>query len=150
MRSLNKSLEVHLNNSLHAKLPFKMVSLWRQWQNVVGVEVGELAWPLKSAKTTLILGCEDALAMQEASYYGDWILQEVNAFIGCNCFKKVQFELLRGRRPLTECFGRLNVGQTIKEPAPVAPPGLGTLNKVPTEDTPEGRAYRSYLKIFGL
>ncbi len=150
MRSLKNVLDAHLKNSFDAVLPFKLVSLWRNWVRIVGPEVGELAWPLKHAKTTLILGCEDALAMQEASYYVDWILQEANAFLECNCFRKVQFELLRGRRPLNECFEHLGIDRTQKKPRPAAPPGLGTLDKVPTEDTPEGRAYRSYVKIFGL
>ncbi len=150
MQSLKRVLDAHLKDSLDAALPFKLVSLWRNWERVVGPEVGELAWPLKHAKTTLILGCEDALAMQEASYYVDWILQESNAFLKCNCFRKVQFELLRGRRPLNECFGRLNLDRRQKKARPIPPPGLGTLDKVPTEDTPEGRAYRSYVKIFGL
>ncbi len=150
MRSLNKVLDAHLKNSLDAGLPFKMVSLWRNWAQVVGPEVGELAWPLKHTKRTLVLGCEDAMAMQEASYYGDWILQQVNAYLKFDCFKKVQLELLRGRQPLNECFGQLIVGRELKKTIPTPPPGLRTLNKVPAEDTPEGRAYRSYLKIFGL
>lgn len=150
MRSLKYMLDTHLKDSLDAALPFKMVSLWRNWSQVVGPEVGEMAWPLKRTKTTLVLGCEDPMAMQETSYYADWILQQVNAFLKCNCFRKVQLELLRGRRPLNECYGHLDIGHELKKTIPTPPPGLRTLNKVLTEDTPEGRAYQSYLKIFGL
>jgi hypothetical protein len=121
----------------------KLVRLWREWAEVVGADVAELAHPLGHREGALLLYTEDAVAAQQLSYYAPEILSRVNEFLGQNFFDKVRFELLNGRVPL---------GEQKRPVAPASPSPLvvpkelgGLLDKIDLE-SPVGRAYLAYLR----
>jgi len=129
----------------------RLVRLWREWENVVGPEVAEMAQPLGHKDGTLLLNAPDPVAAQQLSYYIPEILERVNAFFGELVFDKVRFELLDGKVPL----GR-NSSQDSTEPRPApAPPSRpalpGALGALVGKLDPEsvvGHCYLAYVRHF--
>jgi Protein of unknown function (DUF721). len=121
----------------------KLVRLWREWENVVGADVAELARPLGHREGALVLFAEDAIAAQQLTYYAPEILERVNSFLEQEVFDKVRFELLNGRIPLG--VHQRPVAEASPAP-PVAPKEVGgLLDKIDLE-SPVGRAYLAYLR----
>lgn len=123
----------------------KLVRLWREWDEVVGPEVAELARPLAARDGALVLWTGDAVAAQQLSFFTFEILSRANAFLGEEVFDKVRFELLDGRVPLG--------GMTREEPrtAPEPPPRPAQLGGLVDKIDPEsavGRAYMAYVRSF--
>lgn len=123
----------------------RLVRLWREWDEVVGPEVAQLARPMAAREGSLVLWAEDAVAAQQLSYFTFEILERANAFLGEEVFDKVRFELLDGRVPLD--------GMKREEPLPVPEPPLrpaqlgGLVDKIDPE-SPVGRAYMAYVRSF--
>ena len=119
-----------------------LVKLWRAWDDLMG-EMAPLARPLGHRKGTLILAAQDPMIMQEAQFLAPMILGKINDFYGEEVFDKVTFELLNGRVPLDGA---------IRPEAPEPPrklkkpKQLGDLDVDP--DTPFGRCYRAYQRMF--
>ena len=127
-----------------ADLGFRLARLWPRWREVMGQDLAPWARPLGHKGQTLLLGVEDALAMQESRYDAPEVLERVNAFLGQVYFDKAHFDLLQGKTPLDGPFGQ----------APTfwcAPLGkqanLGGLNLDP--NTAVGRCYLAYVRQFG-
>lgn len=123
----------------------KLVRLWREWEQVVGPEVAQLARPLAGREGALVLWAEDSVAAQQLSFFAFEIISRVNAFLGEEVFDKVRFELLDGRVPLG--------GNVRHEPqsAPQPPPRprqLGGLVDTIDPESPVGRAYMAYVRSF--
>ncbi|GAB6058452.1 DciA family protein [Desulfonatronum parangueonense] len=78
----------------------RLARLWSSWSEIVGDHVAELAKPLGHNKTTLLLGVDDPMAMQEMHFQTPAILAAVNAALGEKYFDKVRLDLLNGRSPL--------------------------------------------------
>lgn len=141
--------------SLQAELPrfldkldttggLALVKLWKVWDELMG-EMAPLARPLGHRGKKLILAAEDPMVMQEAQFLAPMILEKINDFFGEEFFDKVTFELLNGRIPLDG------------EPRPEAkepprklkkPEKLGSLDEVLDPDSPIGRCYRAYRRMF--
>jgi len=123
----------------------KLVRLWRQWAEIVGPEVAELAQPVGHKDRALILNTEDAVAAQELSYYAPELLSRVNAFFGEEVFDKVRFELLNGRVPL----GENKKAEAEPAPRPQEKPLEvgGLLDKI-DPDSALGRCYLAYVRHY--
>ncbi|MEZ7197917.1 MULTISPECIES: DUF721 domain-containing protein [Pseudodesulfovibrio] len=121
-----------------------LVRLWRAWDELLG-DVARMARPLGHRGGRLVLAADDPIVMQEAHYLGPMILERINGFLGKEVFDKVVFELLNGRVPLD--------GETRPEaPKPPRklkkPEKLGSLNEKLDPDSPVGRCYRAYQRMF--
>lgn len=121
-----------------------LVRLWRSWDELLG-DMASMARPLGHRGSRLVLAADDPVVMQEAYYLGPMILERVNHFLGQEVFDKVVFELLNGRVPLD--------GETrLEAPKPPRklkkPEKLGTLNEELDPDSPVGRCYRAYQRMF--
>lgn len=119
----------------------RFTTLWRAWEDVLG-PLAPLMKPLGHKDRTLILGVEDSLLMQEAAFYTDQILTNVNAFLEEEVFDKVRVNLLMGKTPLDaiRSFG------PEKPPSLVLDPGrVGGLTDLKDGDTALARAYRAYI-----
>jgi hypothetical protein len=123
---------------------FALVRLWRAWDDIMG-DMAQFARPLGHRRTTIILAADDPIVMQEAQYLAPMLLQKINAFLGEEVFDKIVFELLNGRVPLDGA---------IRPEAPEPPrklkkpKKLGDLNEELDPDSPVGRCYRAYQRVF--
>ncbi len=144
MRVLRSVLREYLGTSHGGGKRFRQSRLWQEWGAVVGAEVAALARPLGTRRRTLILGVEDGAALQETRFYAPGILDDVNAYLGEVCFDKVQCELLMGRTPLDV---RITPERQSRYLHP--PDNLGRVDLAPPADSPVGRCYRAYLRVFG-
>jgi len=145
-RALAAFLPEFVQRKLDAGFAFRLVGLWRNWAEVVGPEVAELARPLGHRKRILLVGAEDSLALQEVGYYSPEILERVNAFLGEESFDKVQADLLLGRAPLDTVGVAPPVHRMGLPPRPAELGGLGRLKQ---DDSAIGRCYRAYVRLFG-
>jgi hypothetical protein len=140
---LNRALPVFLDK-LDTTGGMALIRLWRHWSTLMG-EMAPLARPLGHRGGKLILAAEDPMVMQEAQFLAPMILERINGFFEEEVFDKVVFELLNGRVPLDGEF---------REPEPPPrmpmkkPEKLGTLNKKLDPDSPVGRCYRAYQRMF--
>lgn len=78
----------------------QLIRLWQHWPMVMGPELAGLAWPLGHRNTVLLVGGEDAMAMQELSLQSGEILERVNAFLDEPLFNEVRVSLALGKNPL--------------------------------------------------
>ncbi|MFW5731012.1 MAG: DUF721 domain-containing protein [Desulfonatronovibrionaceae bacterium] len=116
----------------------------RSWHEIVGPETARLARPLGRHSTTLILGVQDGIVMQEMHFLGQSIVDAVNQFCGSVFFDKVRAELLKGRTPLDEVAVKPPDVQTrILKPGP-----LGGLEHKMKKDSPVTRCYQAYVRLF--
>ena len=144
-RQLGEGLLMRVLSRYDKKGGLRLVRLWREWENVVGPEVAELARPLGHKDGTLQLYAQDAIAAQQLTYYVPELLQRVNAFFGEEVFDKVRFELLDGRVPL----GLQSQAETAPAPQPPRKPSnLGGLIDKIDPDTAVGRCYQAYVRYF--
>ena len=74
--------------------------LWEHWEMVMGPELTGLVWPLGHKGDVLLVGGEDAMAVQELQFQEGEILERVHAFVDQPLFRQVRVSLLLGRRPL--------------------------------------------------
>jgi hypothetical protein len=130
---------------LDRKGSLALVRLWRGWAEVVGPEVAQLARPLGRRGSTLILRVDDALAAQELSLFAPQILARVNEFLAEEVFDKVHFELIGSKVPLD---GHTQAEEGPPPVRPKRPAGLGGLARTLKRDSPVGRCYRAYLRLF--
>lgn len=78
----------------------RLVAVWTAWDTIVAPDLAQLAKPLGHRDSTLFLGVEDAIAMQEVSFQTLDILHAVNTALGELYFDKIRLDLLRGRTSL--------------------------------------------------
>jgi hypothetical protein len=132
----------------------RLVALWDSWSEIVGPEVAELARPLGHNKTTLLLGVEDAVAMQEISFQTPDILRMVNASLGESVFDKVRLDLIGGRTSLDTIAAsfpkRPGTSPLLSARNRLPPPvNLGALqddfSKIPAVE----RCYKAYVRHYG-
>ena len=123
---------------------FSLVRLWRAWDDIMG-DMAQFARPLGHRRSTIILAADDPIVMQEAQYLAPMLLKNINDFLGEEVFDKIVFELLNGRVPLDGA---------IRPEAPEPPrklkkpKRLGDLNEELDPDSPVGRCYRAYQRVF--
>jgi len=78
----------------------RLARLWQNWSMVMGQELALLAWPLGEHKGVLLIGGEDAMAMQDLVMLRDEILERANAFMDKAFFTDMHVSLSLGKRPL--------------------------------------------------
>ena len=144
MRLLRSALREYLGSTFQGGKRFRQLRLWKEWGGVVGEDVAALARPLGTRNKTLLLGVEDGAALLETRFYAPQILDDVNAYLGEVCFDKVQCELLMGRTPLDERHKPVAETRVLRPPE-----NLGGPNAALPSDSPVGRCYQAYLKVFG-
>ncbi|WP_243358022.1 DUF721 domain-containing protein [Fundidesulfovibrio terrae] len=142
MRALGE-LIIGFASRRDAGLGFRLAMLWPRWREVLG-DVAPYAFPLGHRRSILLLGVEDAMAMQESIYDGPDVLDKVNAFLGQQLFDKVQFDLLQGKTPLSAISGEAPTYWRLPSPRIAR---LGGLNLDP--NTAVGRSYAAYVRQFG-
>lgn len=125
---------------------YHLSRLWRHWPEVVGEHIAELAAPIGHRGTTLVLGAEDQMLLQDLGMYSPAILEQVNAFLGMNFFDKVRVDLIGDHVSLDALPGN-------EPPAPPfatrKPDRLGGLTGRLDPDSPVARAYQAYVRSFG-
>lgn len=143
MVSLQRALPSFLDK-LDTTGGMALVQLWRVWDDLMG-EMAPLARPLGHRGKKLILAAEDPMVMQEAQFLSPMILNKVNGFFGQEFFDKVTFELLNGRVPLDGVIRpeAMEPPRKLKKPKE-----LGDLNKKLDPDSPLGKCYRAYQRMF--
>jgi hypothetical protein len=137
------------------KRELRLAAMWKNWPEIVGADVAKLAKPLGRSKTTLLLGVEDAIAMQEVSFYAQHILRTVNASLGDFFFDKVRLDLIGTRTSLDAvtgtapscCGSRYGVVSSPLTVAGVMPDKLGKVHGFCGMPTLE-RCYRAYVRLF--
>ena len=121
-----------------------LVRLWRAWDDLMG-EMAQVARPLGHRRSTIILAAGDPVVMQEAQYIAPLILEKINTFLGEEVFDKVVFELLNGRVPLDGAIRP----EAVEPPRKLKKPrDLGELNEELDPDSPVGKCYRAYQRMF--
>jgi Uncharacterized protein conserved in bacteria len=144
-RKLGEDVLLRVISRYDKKGGLRLVRLWREWENVVGPEVAELAKPLGHKDGTLLLHAPDPIAAQQLSYYVPELLERVNAFFGELVFDKVRFELLDGKVPL----GQQEQAQPPRSTAPQRmPSNLGSLVDKLDPNSAVGRCYMAYVRHF--
>ncbi len=123
----------------------KLVRLWDNWAEVVGPEVASLAHPLGRRGRALVLLADDPMVSQHLSFLVPELLGRINAFLGEHLFDDVRFELSDGRPALDR--PRPEQGKHLKI-AHQRPENLGKVAAALPPESPVGRAYRAYLKMF--
>lgn len=121
-----------------------IAKLWRHWSDVVGNDVALLVHPLGHRKTTMLLGADNSIVMQEFSYFAPQLLEKANTFLGASIFQKVQIELMAGRRALDAPLAR---PKAIRPTSPTPEP-LGNLLPCMDESSPVTACYRAYVQHF--
>jgi len=143
VRRIDSALTPFLN-TLDTSGSYGLVRLWQSWDEIMG-EMAAMARPLGHRGSRIVLAAEDPMVMQEAQFLGPLILEKVNAFLGKKVFDKVVFELLNGRVPLD---GEIRP-EAPKPPRKLKKPEkLGSLSDKLDPDSPVGRCYRAYLRMF--
>lgn len=129
----------------------RLVAVWQTWPEIIGPDLAKLVKPLGHYERTLVLGVEDAVVMQEASFQAPWILQAVNAFLGDHFFDKIRFNLIGGRTPLDAVSKSLPArsGRDCPtHPARQRPQELGALRSDFFTIAALERCYRTYVGVF--
>lgn len=124
----------------------KLLALWEHWTFAAGEEAAGLAFPLGHRGATLILGAEDAMAMQELSLLIPELLERVNAFLDSPFFSDIRLVLLQGARPLSE--KRATRPTPAISRMPPRPPHLGGLVGKLDPLSPVTRSYEAYIRAF--
>ena len=121
-----------------------LVQLWNAWDDLMG-EMAHVARPLGHRGRKLILAAEDPMVMQEAQFLAPMILEKINGYLEQDFFDKVVFELLNGRTPL-DGYTR---PEAEKPPRKLKKPNeLGALNEKLDPNSPLGKCYRAYQRMF--
>lgn len=77
-----------------------LVHLWQNWSVVIGDELVNLVYPLGHNNSTLNVGGDDSVSLQEISMQRTEILERVNAFMESDFFTDVNICLVFGKTPL--------------------------------------------------
>lgn len=127
----------------------RLVQLWRNWSMVMGPDLAGLAIPLGSRKRVLIVGGEDNMAMQELTYQIPEMLERANAFMDAEHFDKIELRLLLGREALDTLIADADVPTGPRpKPLPPRPKRLGELLGQFDPESPVGRCYATYVRMF--
>lgn len=71
----------------------RLNELWTNWAEVLGEDLAALASPMGYHGTVLLIGADDAMAIQELSLQAEEILERVNGFLKKEYFVKIKFQL---------------------------------------------------------
>lgn len=117
--------------------------LWTDWETVMGPGIASLSHPLGHNDDVLLVGADDAMAMQELSLLSQEILERANEHMGEAFFARVTVRLMQGRPDLA---------RPRRAPAPPRPRPLYTPRRVGRHlgsfdpDSPVTRCYEAHVK----
>ena len=124
----------------------RLNQLWRHWAMVMGEDLAAIAVPLGHKRDILLVGGEDAMAMQDLLFLVPEILERVNAFMEGSFFRKVELLPASRKAPLDK-----PVSLGIEKRGPYVPPRpvkLGGLRGQLDPDSPIGRCYEAYVRMY--
>lgn len=124
---------------------YHLTRLWKHWEEAVGAGIAEVARPMGHRGTTLLIGVEDQMLMQEMVHYAPALLEQANAFLGMNFFDKVHVDLIGSHVSLDALPGG---PPEERFPEPRRPQRLGGLLERLDPHSPMGRCYRAYVNFF--
>ena len=122
-----------------------LTRLWQHWDMVMGAELATLAIPLGVRQHSLLIGGEDAMALQELSLMAEEILERANAFMGTAHFSEVRVSLPQGKPDLRACPHPDTPFPAAAPPLPWGPPLTGDLLGAFSPDNPAARCYAAYV-----
>jgi hypothetical protein len=126
----------------------RLTRLWRNWRMVMGPDLADLAIPLGTRKRVLLVGGEDAMALQELSFHIPDMLERANAFMDAERFDKIELRLTPGLETRARLTGADVPSGFRPAPLPPRPADLGGLTDLLPPDSPIGRCYAAYLRLF--
>lgn len=121
----------------------RLNSLWTNWEAVMGDPVASLSHPLGQSGDVLLVGADDAMAMQDLSLLSQEILERANAYLEQPLFTKVTVRLMQGRPDLA---------RRRESPAPAPERPLYTPERVGrhlgsfSPDSPVTRCYEAHAR----
>lgn len=121
----------------------RLVMLWKNWDDVMG-PLAELGCPLGHKDDALLVGADDAMAMQELSLLSIELLERANAFMGNDFFQQLKVHLRQGQRDLAQTRPL----PTARPSSPVPPgafPRLGRLTGQLDPASPVTRCYEAHV-----
>lgn len=118
----------------------RLVQLWRHWEMVMGPDLSCLGRPLGHKANTLIVGAQDAMAMQELSMQATEILERANAFMDQDFFHKVRVTLMQERPDLARPREEPEYRAAPLPPGPSLGAHLGRMDP----DSPVTRCYQAF------
>lgn len=139
----------------------RLVSLWKNWDQIMGIDVAALGRPLGHKDEVLHIGAENSMALQELSLLAPEILERANAALGSASsepFTEVRVSLLQGQTGLglerTPAVheSRHEAGQEVGPGARYAPtidegPPIGGLMGKLSPDSPITRCYEAFVRL---
>lgn len=144
MKSLASALESFVSWK-HLGREMDVARIWRNWPDIIGPRVAEMARPLGRRRTALIIGVEDSLVMQELTFFSEQIRERIGEFLGWQPFDKVKFELLEDRTPLNEVQLR-HEARLPEQQLPEAEE-IGSLLDVLPSDSKFRSCYEAYVRM---
>lgn len=138
------------------RLQWRLAKAWSSWREIVGPDIADMAKPLGRNKSTLLLGVEDPMVMQELHFHAPAILVAVNSALGEKLFDKVRLDLLGGRSSLAAIAEEINAElakgrKKFARSSPESYPGLASNGSGHSENRFAGvpalaRCYRAYVR----
>lgn len=120
----------------------RLVQLWRHWEMVMGENLSALGRPLGRKDRTLLVGAQDAMALQELSLQGPEMLERANAFMDKPFFTRVKVSLMQERPDLARKREQPEYRPEAPAPAPVLGAHLGRMKP----DSPVARCYEAWAR----
>lgn len=141
-RSAEQGIQALLE-SLGGKDRGKLNQLWMQWEKVMGSYIASLSYPLGQEDGVLLVGADDAMAMQELSLLSLEILERANEHMGEDFFTKTTPRLMQGRPNLARRRSPPDLGtsRALYTPEPVGR-HLGSFDP----ESPVTRCYEAHAK----
>ncbi|GAB6161329.1 hypothetical protein JCM12298_04880 [Desulfothermus naphthae] len=123
---------------------FALIRLWKNWEEVLGKNLSQLARPIGTKGKTVIIGVEDSILMQELSFYSPEILKRINQFLGKELFDKIIYKLLEDKTCLVDIVLKK---ETKKRRSKILiPENVGHLKETIPQESPVYKAYIKYLE----
>lgn len=140
-QALGSALEDFLR-ALNRPEQLMLTRLWQHWEVVMGPELSGLAWPLGQRNGILLVGGEDAMAMQELSLMSEEILERANAFMEKPYFTGVKVSLSLGRAALDNAA---RLPRPVRPVLEEGPPLSGSYLAGMPPDSAVARCYARYV-----
>jgi len=127
----------------------RLVSLWKNWDRIMGEDIAALGRPLGHKDQTLNIGADNSMALQELSLRAPEILERANGAMGSEFFTDVNVLLLQGKTGLAHHSTAAARSTAPVVPAPPAfegPPIGGLMGKL-SPDSPITRCYETFVML---
>ena len=117
--------------------------LWSNWEGVMGDYIASLSHPLGHAEDALLVGADDAMAIQELSLLSQELLERANAHMGRAFFARVTVRLMQGRPDLAR--RRESPADALPRPL-YTPERVGRHRGAFASDSPVAQCYEAHVK----